>query len=244
VTANLNSQIPNSQFQERDVGEYCRQVEQHLCRRNEGHLIRLAGPRFDLVQDWFNRGIPLKLAMQGIDRGVERRRLKDARPRPVPIEFCEGDVLDVFEEWRRSVGVSASDTSTGELAAPTSSLPAHLERVIARLTALRGGADRSLDATLDTIVRELDAVRVKAKTIRGDARDALIERLRQLDIAVVDALRERADETMRRQMAAEADEELRPFRARMPAEEYARSHRACIDRLLRERAGVPAIAYE
>jgi hypothetical protein len=34
-----------------------------------------------------------------------------------------------------------------------------------------------------TIVRELDAVRVKAKTIRGDARDALIERLRQLDIA-------------------------------------------------------------
>jgi len=37
------------------------------------------------------------------------------------------------------------------------------------------------------------------------------------------------------QLAVEADEELRPFRARMPAEAYQQSHRACVDRLLRER---------
>jgi hypothetical protein len=227
-----------------DAGEYCRQIEHYLCRRNEGHLIRLVGPRFDLVQGWFNRGIPLKLALQGIDRGVERRRSKDSRPRPVPIEFCEDDVLDVFDEWRRSVGVSASDASSVEAEGPRSSLPAHLERVIARLTTLRGAADRTLDVVLDTIVRELDAARAKAKSIRGDARDALIDRLRQLDTSLIDALREQADQTMLRQLAAEADEELKPFRARMPAEEYARSHRACIDRLLRDRAGLPGISYE
>ena len=182
--------------------------------------------------------------MQGIDRGVERRRSKDSRTRPVPIEFCEDDVLDVFDEWRRSVGVSASDTSSAESEGPRSSLPAHLERVIARLTTLRGGADRSLDVVLDTIVRELDAARAKAKTIRGDARDALIERMRQLDTSLIDALREQADETLLRQLASEADDELKPFRGRMPAEEYLQSHRACIDRLLRHRAGLPAIGYE
>ena len=244
MRTNPESQIPNPESQETDAGEYCRQIEQHLCRRNEGHLIRLAGPRFDLVQGWFNRGIPLKLAMQGIDRGIERRRSKDSRPRPVPIEFCEDDVLDVFDEWRRSVGVSASDTSSAEAESPRSSVPAHLERVIARLTALRGGADRSLDAMLDTIVRELDAARAKAKSIRGEARDALIDRLRQLDALLIDALREQAEQALLRQLAAEADEELKPFRARMPAEEYVQSHRACIDRLLRERAGLPAIGYE
>ena len=230
--------------QPEQVGDYCRQIEQHLCRRNEGHLIRLAGPRFDLVQSWFTRGIPLKLAMQGIDRGVERRRSKDARARPVPIEFCEDDVLDVFDEWRRSVGVSASETNGAEPDSPRSSLPAHLERVIARLTTFRAGADRSLDAVLERIVRELDGARAKAKSIRGDAREALIDRLRQLDTMMIDALRAQADRTIVQQLGTEADEELKPFRARMPAEEYALSHRACIDRLLRDRAGLPAIAYE
>ena len=230
--------------QPEDVGDYCRQIEQHLCRRNEGHLIRLAGPRFDLVQGWFNRGIPLKLAMQGIDRGVERRRSKDSRARAVPIEFCEDDVLDVFDEWRRSVGVSVSDTSSAAPESPRSSLPAHLDRVIARLTTLRGGADRSLDAVLDTVVRELDAARAQAKSIRGDARDALIDRLRQLDTSLVGALRDHADHITMQQLGAEADEELKPFRARMPAEEYQQSRRACIDRLLRDRAGLPAIGYE
>jgi hypothetical protein len=230
--------------QPEDVGEYCRQVEQHLCRRNDGHLIRLSGPRFDLVQGWFNRGIPLKLAMQGIDRGIERRRAKDSRPRPVPIEFCDDDVLDVFDEWRRSVGVSTSDTSSTEPEGPRSSLPAHLERVIARLTTLRAGADRALDPALDTIVRDLDAARAKAKSARGEARDALIERLRELDAALINALREQAEERTMLQLAAEADEELKPFHARMPAEAYRQAHRACIDRLLRERAGLPTIAYE
>lgn len=243
MTANPHSQIADPKSDGEDVGEYCRQVELHLCRRNEGHLIRLSGPRFDLVQDWFNRGIPLKLVMQGLDRGVERKRAKDSRPRPVPIEFCEDDVLDVFDEWRRSVGVSASDASAAELEGPRSSLPAHLERVIARLTTLRGGADRSLDTAVDAIVRELDAVRATAKSIRGEAREALIERLRELDAALIDALREQVEESTMLQLAAEADEELKPFRARMPAEAYRQSHRACIDRLLRERSGLPTISY-
>ena len=229
---------------EEDAGEYCRQVEQYLCRRNEGHLIRISGPRFDLVQGWFSRGIPLKIAMQGIDRGVERRRAKDTRRRSVPIEFCEDDVLDVFEEWKRSVGVSEAGGAGGAGEAGRESLPGHLERVIARLTALRGGADRSLDPMLDDVVRELDTARAKAKTIRGDGREALIERLRQLDAALVGALRQHANEQTVRQLAADADEELKPFRARMPAETYQQSHRACIDRLLRERAGLPTIAYE
>jgi hypothetical protein len=240
VNSNPKSQIPNPKSQE-DEAEYCRELEQHLCRRNEGHLIRIWGPSFDLVQGWFARGIPLKIAMQGINRGVERRRAKDSRRRPVPIEFCEDDVLDAFDQWRRSVGVSAAGEA-GE--ANRGSLPAHLERVIARLTTLRGGPDRTLDPILDDIIRELDAARAKAKTVRGEARDALIDRLRQLDTSVIDALRQRADEQTRRQLAAEADEELKPFRARMPAEAYQQSHQACIDRLLRERAGLPTISYE
>ena len=246
---------PESPTPNPDTSEYCRQVEDYLCRKNDGHLIRIVGPAFEQVCGWAARGIPLKLAMRGIDRYFERYYAKGARRRPVRIEFCEADVLDVFDQWRRAVGVSASgsgDNSGGadgsrgaaDSRGAAGSLPAHLERIIARLTTLRAGEDRSLDAPIDAVVRELDAARAKAKTIRGDARDALLDRLRELDASLLDAVRARCDAQAMQQLAAEADEELRPFRARMPAEAYLKSHRACVDRLLRERARLPAISYE
>ena len=251
--ANPESQIPNPKSQDVETAEdYCRHLENYLCRKNDGHLIRIVGPAFEQVCGWAARGIPLKLAMRGIDRYFERYYAKGPRRRPVRIEFCEADVLDVFDEWRRAVGVSIEAGRAGEagrgsgadLSGPRSSLPAHLERVIARLTTLRAGADRSLDPLLEDIVRELDAARASAKSIRGDARDALIERLRQLDATLIDALRREGDDRSRRQIAAEADEELKPFRVRMPADAYQQAHRACVDRLLRERANLPTISYE
>ena len=86
--------------------------------------------------------------MRGIDRYFDRYYAKGPRRRPVRVEFCEADVLDVFDEWRRALGITvADDTRTIRLLRPTpcrivaspssqESLPAHLERVVARLTAL------------------------------------------------------------------------------------------------------------
>jgi hypothetical protein len=266
--ANPESRIPNPKSQE-PVGsripdpaspseeDYCRDLENYLCRKNDGHLIRIVGPAFEQVCGWAARGIPLKLAMRGIDRYFQRYYAKGARRRPVRIEFCEADVLDVFDEWRRSVGVSVgagragrageaggdTDESGADPSGPRSSLPAHLERVIARLTTLRASGDRSLDPMLENVVRELDIARAKAKTVRGDEREALIERLRHLDATLIDALRAQCDDNTLRQCAAEADEELTPFRVRMPADAYEQAHRACVDRLLRERANLPTISY-
>ncbi len=87
--------------------EYCRQIEAYLCQKNEGHLIRIVGPVFETVCDWARQGVPIKVAFQGIDRCVERRQAKGPRRRPVRVEFCEADILDAFDAWRRAVGVGA-----------------------------------------------------------------------------------------------------------------------------------------
>ena len=116
--------------------------------------------------------------------------------------------------------------------------------MVARLTALRAGADRSLDAAIDDAVRELDAATAGARVMRGAAREQLLARLRALDDRLIDAARSRCDaETMQR-LGAEADAELAPFRERMPPEAYEQSHRACIDRLVRDRARLPIVAFE
>jgi hypothetical protein len=240
------------------VEDYCRQVEAYLCRKNDGHLIRIVGPAFEQVCGWAARGVPLNVAMRGIDRYFDRYYAKGTRRRPVRVEFCEADVLDVFDEWRRALGITAADTcrpddsTVSEGDAPTTpahsrrheSLPAHLERVVARLTTLRGGEDRSLDATLDEIVYEIDVARSGAKAIRGDARQTLIERLRALDRRLLDAAHAQCDTQTMRALVTEADADLAPFRGRMAPETYEQSRRAAVDRLLRERRKLPIVAFE
>jgi len=235
------------------VEDYCRAVEAHLCRKNDGHLIRIVGPAFEQVCGWATRGVPLTVATRGIDRYFERYYAKGPRRRPVRVEFCEADVLDVFDEWRRALGITIADASPvaeGETQAESQqerrheSLPAHLERVVARLTALRAGADRSLDGTIDAIVSEIDVARAGAKALRGDARQTLLDRLRTLDRALLEAAYAQCDEPSRQALMVEADSELAPFRARMAPEAYEQSRRAAVDRLLRERRALPVVAFE
>jgi hypothetical protein len=238
---------------------YCREIEAYLCRKNDGHLVRIVGPAFEQVCGWAERGVPLKIAQRGVDRYFERYYAKGPRRRPVRIEFCEADVLDVFDEWRRAVGVPAMETraestgageepagnvSSGEEVSRQGSLPAHLERVVARLTMLRAGEDRRLDGVLDGIVRELDAARATAKRLRGPARDALLERLAVLDRMLTDAARAQCDAATLERLASDAEAELAPFRARMPTEAYEQSRTACIDRCLRDLLRLPVITYE
>jgi hypothetical protein len=228
---------------------YCRDVEAHLCRKNDGHLIRIVGPAFEQVCGWASRGVPLSVVCRGIDRYFERYYAKGRRRRPVRIEFCEADVLDVFDEWRRAVGIAATavteKTGEDEESSPRpGSLPAHLERVVARLTALRAGEDRSLDGVADAMVRELDGVRASARQLRGEARQALLDRLRDLDRALLDAARAQFDAPTLDALATEAARELAPFRDRLPPEAYERSLSASLDRLVRERRRLPVITYE
>ena len=231
-----------------DRDAYCREVEAYLCRRNGGHLVRVVGPAFELVRGWSERGIPLKVVFSGIDRQVERYLAKGPQRRPVRIEFCEADVLDVFDEWRRAVGVAAADQAAPDAADAAEgrreSLAAHLERSVARLTARRAGADRALDTLLDAVVSELDAARAGTRTLRGEKREALLERLRALDGELQAAAQAACDAATLRRLTEEADLQLAPFRPRMAAAAYAQSRQACLDRLIREHAKLPTLAFD
>ena len=68
------------------------------------------GPAFDCVAAWHGRGVPLRVACAGIDRCVDRLAAKGPRRRPVRVEFCDADVLDAFDDWRRAVGVPLSES--------------------------------------------------------------------------------------------------------------------------------------
>jgi hypothetical protein len=228
--------------------EYCREIESYLCRKNDGHLIRVVGPSFELVSRWAERGVPLKIAYAGIDRYFERYYRSGPRRRPVRIDFCEADVLDVFDQWRRAIGVSESATG-GDQPSPAvtrRSLPAHLERVLLRLSAARAGGslDEAFDALVDRVSAELDAARARAGGVRGDARQMLLDRLRAIDAEMLGQARQALDDAARAELVRAADAELAGFRSAMSDAAYLRARTAAVDRLVRERFRLPMVAYE
>jgi hypothetical protein len=223
---------------------YCRAVEAYLCRKNDGHLIRIVGPAFETVCGWASRGVPMTVAQRGIDRYFDRYYAKGPRRRPVRVEFCEADVLDAFDEWRRAVGVTALDSTDEPASHRHESLSSHLERAVARLTALRAGAERGMDDLVDAIVRELDAARGDARALRGHARARFLERLSALDGSLVDAARARLSDAERDELQRDAEAELAPFRARMPPAAFEQSVAACTIRLLRDRSRLPTLTFE
>lgn len=239
-----------------ESGRYCRDIEGYLCKKNDGHLIRIVGPAFDLVSGWAEMGVPLKVACAGIDRYFERYYRRGPRRRPVRVEFCAADVLDAFDHWKRSVGVARIEAgdldaadSPVESHAPSRrspSLAGHLEQVLARLTVRRGSTTHGQYPAeiLDRAVRALDALQGRAKRARGEARDAVISELEGLEAEVLADLTATLSPDERAALESEAEQELAPFRPRMPADAFSRARHVAFTRLVRERFVLPQIRYD
>jgi hypothetical protein len=231
-----------------DPGEYARQVERYLCQKNRGHLVRVVGPAFEMVCGWATTGVPLKVALRGIDRCCERLEARGPRRRPVRIEFCEADVLEAFDDWRRAVGVAASagQDQAAEPEPRKPALTAHIERAIARLAHARGTgkAQSPLHGRIEQLIRELEVLAPSAARVRGEARATVVATLARLDMQLLEAAVAQLENGRRSKLREEAAEELAPFGSRMPAEEKARALEAAFERLAREAAGLPDLRYE
>lgn len=243
-----------------DADAYCREIEAHLCRRNAGHLVRVAGPAFEMVAGWAAQGVPLKVALSGIDRAVDRRDAKGPSRRPLRVEFCEADVLDAFDAWRRAVGVGTAGGG-GLGRAPTAepaesagdeprqragpSLRAHLDRVVTRLTdcLASGAVAGEFERAIDRAVMELGDARAASRGLRGEPRAAFITRLRALDDELMAAARASTPAGVLEGLGREAEQDLAAFRSRMSADDYSRAVEAATAKLLRERLRLPEIAY-
>lgn len=232
-------------------------MEAHLTRVNGGHLVRIVGPGFALVRAWEAEGIPLSVVERGIDLKAERHRQgAGARGgRPLRIEFCEGDVRALFEDWKRAVGVMADPVESGEGGQPAEAavedpaharrapLSKHLERVSDRLSRLLGRQDLP-EPFLECVNVTISAVagaRDRARTARGAARDEIVVSLKALDAPLMAAARLVPDAAGLAAIEQQAEQELGAFRQRLGADEWQRARAATIDRVLRECYGLPVI---
>jgi hypothetical protein len=136
------------------------------------------------------------------------------------------------------------------------SLPEHLNRVLERLTALLAGTGKAsvkgsgipdpfpLRTLLDTTANEVSSLSDLPGPLRGETRARVLARLAALDAEMLEAARAHADAATLEILRQRAAEELAPFRERMPQDVYDQAVSSAVDRLLREQAQLPVIAFE
>ena len=243
------------------VGQYCRRVESYMCQKNDGHLIRIVGPTFDLVRGWADGGIPISVVERAIDRTYSRYYAIGTKRKPVRVEYCEQEVIVLFDEWKRAVGIGKvsslqldepkikdDTTFIMQAVAGKRSLASHLEEVGGRLDAWAfecsgSVADSELSRCAAEAASVVSGIRIGAERLRGASRTAALELLNELDERFRDCARSVADDELLKRLQAEATESVKPFRSRMSQGVFNETVRVATDRLLVDYFKLPLVSY-
>lgn len=228
-----------------DVADYCRQVEAHLTRINGGHLVRVVGPGFALVKQWADEGVPLSVVFKGIEQKAGRHK-QGASRRPLRIEFCDADVREVFEAWRRATGIAAAVLDAPDAGrevlkrrSPSKTIDTAIER-LGRLAGRLELPDEFRDA-ISRAIERLSAVREGLAHSRGAAREPWLAQLAPIDHDLMAQARRVVDAEVVRGLTEQAEREMAAYRDRLAPEAWQRAVTVTVDRGVRAHCELPTL---
>jgi len=235
-----------------DVADYCRQVEAHLTRTNGGHMVRVVGAGFALVKQWADDGVPLSVVFRAIEQKAERHKAGTSK-RPLRIEFCEADVRELHAAWRRAVGLTGgAELAPSEPVVEASAAAAEpkrrsvskvIERAIERLGRLAGRLELpgEFRDAVSRAIEQLSVLREELSRTRGAAREPLLERLAPIEHDLLAQARHAVASDRLRDFTSQAEQELAPYRDRLPPEQWARAVSVTVDRSIRDHLALPVL---
>jgi hypothetical protein len=247
---------------------YFTEIEDAFVRRRGKHLL-LSPMDWALIESWKEMGVPLHVALRGIEQSFDSFEAKPRRRSVKSLLYCQEEVEAQFAEWRESqtgaraaaagggdangAASSSADTvaaANGAAARPDARLPfpreviaGHLRMCRAELE--RAGAAQGEGEPGETLARA--AARLKeleedfAAAARPDA-ERLEAALGDLETLLDRAVRSSVEPERLAARRAEAEEQLKPYRARMKREVYEQTLDNLLGKQLREDLGLPRLS--
>jgi len=245
---------------------YFTEIEEAFIRRRGRHLL-LSPMDWALIESWKEMGVPLHVALRGIERAFDSY---EARPRHRSVKslmYCQEEVEAQFAEWLESQrgaptptpsagvvdesgAVEAERGDAGESAGlpfPRALIAAHLEDSRdtlrrAREKRIETAGDDGVCEALARAAARLDELAADfARAARPDA-ERLENSLADLEGLIDRALRASLPAEVVTEKRAEAEEQLRPYRARMERSTYEQTLDNLLAKALREAAGAPRLS--
>ncbi len=212
---------------------YFTEIEEHFVKRRGKHLL-ISPMDWALIASWRDTGIPLQVALRGIDIAMEGFQAKKRRgsSKVNSLCYCHDSVMEEYAAYLEShVGESSAHTQTSsagqEAGADDKNVP-ETESVLSFL-AERIGEIKALSAkqypesTLEGIHRVLARIEEIVHNLEtGNQVDTeTLERdLRITDDLLIEALQRGLSPELNVEWEKEAKKELKVYKKRLPKETY------------------------
>ncbi|HEY6990262.1 MAG TPA: hypothetical protein VH369_17845 [Bryobacteraceae bacterium] len=210
---------------------YFTEIEEHFQRARATGLFLLSPLDWALIESWKNAGIPLEAVLKGIDDAFEKWRSRKFKRRLVnSLAYCAQAILEAASH------APATDRTSGANQAPFApeELAAHLKKNAAIFAARPEPALREIAGTLENLAL--------AAGPQLPPLEDLERRLTALEEKAVAVLRSAQSSDDLYAIRQSLDNELRPYRGKMTADQLAMLERRYLDTALLERAKLPRLS--
>lgn len=240
----------SKQFKALNYFSYFSEIEDTFIRRRGKHLL-LSPMDWALIESWKERGVPLHVALRGIEHAFDSYESKQRKRSVKTLLYCQEEVEAQYAEWLES-RVGGHDAASAALDAdadspfPREALLAHLARSREELAKLyeerRRTSEDELSEALSRATVLLDEIeRDYASSAQPEPRK-LEESLTGIERMLSDALRLVASGEQVDEMQREIKKQLRPYRSHMDKAVYEQTIDNLLLKRLREQFGVPRLS--
>ena len=228
---------------------YFSEIEDTFIRRRGKHLW-LSPIDWALMESWKERGVPLHVALRGIEQAFDSHEAKKHKRSVKTLLYCEEEVEAQYAEWLESrVGShDKAQDSEGEDADRESPFPrqavlAHLARSLDQLIQqCKNTSADELNETLSRAARLLSEIKDDYESAAQPNARKLEESLTGIERLLNDALRASVSAAQSAEMEKEIKQQLRPYRAHMEKAVYQQTFDNLLLKRLREQFGVPRLS--
>lgn len=207
---------------------YFTEIEEHFQRARGTALFLMSPVDWALIENWKNAGIPLEAVIKGIDDAFEKWRSRKTKRRQVnSLAYCAQAVLEAAQRTS-----SRATSPNADAPFEHEELRGYLNKAAAAYRA--HSATHEIAASLTGIANDLAE---QAKNLE-DLERRLVT-LEEKAVAIIRSVQTDADLYSIR---AALDQELKPYRGKMSADQISMLERRYLDTAILERAKLPRLS--
>jgi len=228
---------------------YFSEIEDTFVRRRGKHLM-LSPIDWALIESWKERGVPLHVALRGIEHAFDSHEAKKHKRTVKTLLYCQEEVEAQYVEWLESrVGSQAEPTSEPDedqkTPFPRAVVLKYLDDSLGELTKLhqqRQSFDDELTEALSRAGTLLGEIREDYGSAAAPSARKLEESLTGIERLLSDALRAIGSAGEIEILRSEIKSQLKPYQRQMDQEVYERTFDNLFMKRLREKFGVPRLS--
>ena len=241
---------------------YFTEIEEAFIRRR-GRTLLLSPLDWALIESWKGMGVPLHVALRGIERAFDSYEAKPRRRTVKSLFYCQEEVEAQFAEWlegqrgaaspAEANGAGAAEASDAAETEKTSGLPfpramiadhlAHAREAVAAAHAERERAgEGELAEALARAAARLAELETDFARARRPNAEHLEEALTNLEAMLDRSLRVAAQPAEVVAFLHEAEEQLRPYKSRMERATYEQTLENLLLKRLRDARRLPRLS--